>query len=377
MTRPDRKIIANVARLNRYMEANGLDAVAVRSGVNFTYLAGIALPGTLARHLDLANTIRGFMLLWPRKGEPVIVLDSFAEKVVARDSWVGKLVVYKAYVESLYTRVADVLQDCGLATARVGFEKDGLSAKHWEEIQQVLPRLEMIDCSRMMDEVRWIKTPGEIELQKTLADLLDDVYLETFPAIRAGDSEREVHARITESCLRHGFGWVHGILNSSSNHVMYGGESDLRFQKGDFVRNDYVAYSKGYAGHQSRIAILGPPTAEQQRGYELTLDVHRKTIERCRAGVTAGEIYAFVVDEFNKHDIEYTASLVGHGMGPWFHQQEPVLRNGSKVVLEDGMILAVEPQRQHWHIQDLIVIEQGKPRLLSDKFPVDRLFVID
>jgi Xaa-Pro aminopeptidase len=359
------------------MDANGLDAVAVRTGVNFTYLAGIALPGTLARHLDLANTVRGFMLIWPRKGEPIIVLDSFAKTLVARDSWVGNIVVYNAYVESLYTRVANVLQDIGLANARVGFEKDGLSAKYWEEIQQALPRLQMIACSRMMDEVRWIKTTEEIELQKTLADLLDDVYLEVFPTIRPGESEREVHARITESCLRHGFSSVHGILNSSSNHVMYGGESDLQFRIGDFVRNDYVAYSKGYAGHQSRIAILGPPTDEQKRGYDLTLDVHRRTIERCRAGVTAGEIYSFVVDEFKKNNIEYTASLVGHGMGPWFHQQEPVLRRESEIEIEEGMILAVEPQRLHWHLQDLIVIEQGKPRLLSDKFSTDRLFVID
>jgi Xaa-Pro aminopeptidase len=98
---PDRKVIANIPRLNQYMDANGLEAIAIRSGVNFTYLAGMALPGTLARHLDLANTVRGFMLLWPRKGEPVIVLDSFAEKVALRDSWVQRIAVYHAYVESL------------------------------------------------------------------------------------------------------------------------------------------------------------------------------------------------------------------------------------------------------------------------------------
>ena len=372
----DRKVIANISRLNQYMDANGLEAIAVRSGVNFTYLAGMALPGTLARHLDLANTVRGFMLLWPRKGDPVIVLDSFAEKVALRDSWVQRVEVYHAYVESLYTRVAKILADHGLGTARVGFEKDGLSAEHWEEIQGALPRLQMVNCSRIMDEVRWIKTPGEITLQKKVADLLDDVLLEVFPTIRPGDTEREVHARIVESCLRHGFGWVHGILNSSANDVMYGGESDLPFRRGDFVRNDYVAYLNGYAGHQSRLAILGEPTGEQRKGYELTLDVHRKTIERCRAGVTAGEIYAFVVDAFDKEGINYTASLVGHGIGPWFHQQEPVLRKNSDIVLEDGMILAVEPQRQHWHIQDLIVIENGKPKLLSDKFSIDQVFVI-
>src|SRR5258707_1158284 len=153
---------------------------------------------------------------------------------------------------------------------------------------------------------------------------------------------------------------------------MYGGESDVAFRTGDFVRNDYVAYFDGCPGHQSRLAILGPPSAEQMRGYELTLEIHRKTIDRCQAGVTAGEIYAFAVAEFRKKGIDYTASLVGHGMGPWFHQQEPVLRRGSAIVLEKGMILAVEPQRLHWHLQDLVLIGGGAPELVSDKFAIDQ-----
>ena len=169
---------------------------------------------------------------------------------------------------------------------------------------------------------------------------------------------------------------MHGILNASSNDVMYGGESDIPFRNGDFVRNDYVAYLDGYPGHQSRLAVLGKPSSEQERGYQLTLDVHRKAIELCRPGVTAGEIYAFVVREFKKSGIDYTASLVGHGMGPWFHQQEPVLRRNSEIVIEEGMIIAIEPQRQHWHLQDLVLIGKDRPHLISDKFPIDEPFVI-
>jgi Xaa-Pro aminopeptidase len=371
-----RSVLANIDRLNAFMDRNGLAAVAVRTGVNFTYLSGMAMPGTLARHLDIASTVRGFMVLWPRHGAPVIVLDAFAEKLARRESWIAQVEVYQAYEKSLYSRVAELIADAGLAAARIGFEQDGLSAAHWEEIQCALPRLEMFNCSRMMDEVRWIKTTGEIAQQKSAADLLDDVLAEIFPTIRDGETEREVHARMVAACMRRGAAYVHGILNSSSNDVMYGGESDVAFRTGDFVRNDYVAYFDGCPGHQSRLAILGPPSAEQMRGYELTLEIHRKTIDRCQAGVTAGEIYAFAVAEFRKKGIDYTASLVGHGMGPWFHQQEPVLRRGSAIVLEKGMILAVEPQRLHWHLQDLVLIGDGAPQLLSDKFAIDQPFVI-
>jgi Xaa-Pro aminopeptidase len=372
-----RNVLANIDRLNAYMDKSGLAAVAVRTGVNFTYLSGMAMPGTLSRHLDIANTVRGFMVLWPRHGAPVIIVDAFAEKLARRESWIAQVEVYQAYQSSLYSRVAELIAEAGLAAARIGFEQDGLSASHWEEIQCALPRLEMVNCSRMMDEVRWIKTPDEIAQQKKAADLLDDVLAEVFPTIRDGETEREVHARMVAACMRRGAAYVHGILNSSSNDVMYGGESDVPFRKGDFVRNDYVAYFDGCPGHQSRLAILGRPSVEQMRGYELTLEIHRNTIDRCRAGITAGEIYEFAKAEFKKKGIDYTASLVGHGMGPWFHQQEPVLRSNSDIVLEKGMILAVEPQRLHWHLQDLVLIGDGAPQLISDKFPTDQPFVVE
>jgi len=377
MTRASRPVIANIDRLNSYMDGNGLAAVAVRTGVNFTYLAGMAMPGTLSRHMDIASTVRGFMVIWPRSKPPIVVVDAFAQKLVQRESWIERIEVYQAYEESLYGRVAELIEEAGLARARIGFERDGLAAAHWDEIRTALPNLDMFDCSRLMDEVRWIKTEAEIEQQKRAADLLDEALAEVFPTIRPGDTEREVHARMIAALTRKGAGFVHGILNSSSNLVMYGGESEVAFRKGDFVRNDYLAYFNGCPGHQSRLAILGKPDAEQQAGYDLTLDVHRKTIEKCRPGVTAGEIYEFVASEFRKKEIDYTASLVGHGMGPWFHQQEPVLRRNSEVVLEKGMLLAIEPQRLHWHLQDLILVEDGTPQLISTKFSTDRPFVVE
>jgi Xaa-Pro aminopeptidase len=376
MENREREVIANVARLNAYMDRHGLAAVAVRTGPNFTYLSGMAMPGTLARHLDSASTVRGFMVLWPRNGEPILVLDAFAETLARRASWIRRIEVYKAYVESLYTRLAGLIAQSGLSRERIGFERDGLSAAHWAEIQLALPDLQMVDCSRMMDEVRWVKTPGEVALQKKAADLLDDALLEVFPTIRAGETEREVHIRMVAACMRRGCAYVHGILNSSSNMVMYGGESEVKFRMGDFVRNDYVAYLDGYPGHQSRLAILGPPNAEQQRGYDLTLEIHRKTIERCRAGVSAGEIYDFAFAAFKRKGIDYPASLVGHGIGPWFHQQEPVLRRDSDIVLENGMMLAIEPQRLHWHLQDVVVVGEGAPTLISDRFSTDAPYVI-
>ncbi len=87
------KVIANIDRLNRLMDENDLAAVVARSGRNFTYLTGLAFPGTLARLMDLTDSDRAVMVLWPRTGDPVLVVNATAAGLAARDSWVERQVL--------------------------------------------------------------------------------------------------------------------------------------------------------------------------------------------------------------------------------------------------------------------------------------------
>ncbi|MCG8544250.1 MAG: aminopeptidase P family N-terminal domain-containing protein, partial [Alphaproteobacteria bacterium] len=257
MTGSKPEIIANIERLNRFMDAQDLAAVVARSGENFTYLSGLTYPGTLARHVDLADSDRAVLAVWPRKGDAALIVNATAAGLAERDSWINQYAVYEGYLESPYDRLAQVLSDMGLGSARIGFEKDYVSARDWARVQQKLPDLDMVDATAMMDQVRWIKTDGEIALIKRAADLLDDAYAAVFPQLRVGDTERHAHALMMNDCLERGFGWAHGILNSSTNTIPYAGESDVAFEAGDVIRTDYVAYLDSYPGHQSRNAIFG------------------------------------------------------------------------------------------------------------------------
>lgn len=374
---PTRPRLANIDRLHRLMERDDLAAVVARSGINVTYLAEFGYPGTLARHLEMASSVRGVAVVWPRSGEPIVIVDPAAEPVTRLRASIERLEVYVPYVETVYSRLADVLRRMGLGRERVGFEKDAVSALHWEDLERALPGLAMVDCAAMLDEVRLIKTPAEVLRFTQAADLLDEAYLEVFPTIRASETEREVHSRMLAACIRRGAGWAHGILNSSTNEAIYCGEGDTAFQRGDLVRTDYVAYVEGYPGHQSRMAVLGRPSAAQRRDYAITRDVHRSAIAGCRPGALASDLYREVVRAFAAHGIRYTASLVGHGVGTWFHQQEPILTQSRDVPLQEGMVLAIEPYRGSWHIQDLVLVTAAEPRLLSARFSTDELFVID
>ncbi len=189
-----------------------------------------------------------------------------------------------------------------------------------------------------------------------------------------------MHSRLIGSCLRRGANWAHGILNSSRNIIPYAGESDVTFERGDLVRTDYVAYVDGYPGHQSRNAVMGKPDAAQASDYARYRDAYRKVLDRCRPGVRAGEVYDFTVEEFRRLGWEYRSVLAGHSVGPWWHQQEPIIARGRDTVLEEGMVLAMEPHgtpgHEALHLQDMIVVRRNGPELLSSKFSTDELFVI-
>lgn len=376
MSKRDPSELVNLPRLERFMDEAGLAALVLRSGHNFTYLSGVVYPGTLARHQDFADSARAVLLVWPRHGKPVIVCNSTAAGLTRRDSWVERIELYEGYVEPPFARLAQALADLGLAAERVGFEKNVVSAADWALVAERLPRLQMVDCVALMDRVRWVKTPAEIAKLTAGADLLDAVYLDVFAGMYDGETERSVHTKLVEGCLAKGCGWVHGILNSSTNTIPYAGEGDTQFRRGDVVRTDYVAYLDGYPGHQSRNAILGPASPQQLSEYHTTRDIYRATIEQCRAGVTAGQVYDFVVREFAKVGWDYKSILVGHGVGSWWHQQAPILSRGNDITLEPGMVLALEPAKGYWHIQDMIVVTDGAPRLISAKFPTDEPFIV-
>jgi len=113
------KDLINLGRLGQAMTADGFDALVARAGLNFTYLAGFAYPGTLARHVDLADSPRSVWVIWPRQGEPRIVLNAIASNLARRDSWIEHFDVYEGYVEAPINRVSRTPQDMGLAQSKI------------------------------------------------------------------------------------------------------------------------------------------------------------------------------------------------------------------------------------------------------------------
>jgi Xaa-Pro aminopeptidase len=110
--------------------------------------------------------------------------------------------------------------------------------------------------------------------------------------------------------------------------------------------------------------------------YGKVREVYAALMKEIKPQAVVGELYDYVVDEFRKRGLTYSSLLIGHSVGPWFHQQEPILRRGSEVRLSEHMVLALEPYYGSYHIQDLVHVTKSGCVLLSDKIPTDKLWVV-
>jgi Xaa-Pro aminopeptidase len=204
----------------------------------------------------------------------------------------------------------------------------------------------------------------------------DEAHLEVFQTARPGDTERELHAGMLKELVRRGAESAHGIMQASHNPTTYGGESDVPVNRGDLVRTDYVSYCEGYAANLSRMAVMGGATASQQDLYAVLLKIHRDTIAlMLRPGTKSCDVYNFVRERCVAAGFPAVASLVGHSIGLWWHQEEPMLVPGESRTLEPGMVICLEPiLNDYWHLQDEVLITEDGCVLLSDLFDTDTLF---
>ena len=159
----------------------------------------------------------------------------------------------------------------------------------------------------------------------------------------------------------------------------YGGESDLAFEAGDIIRNDYVAYLNGYPA-TSPAAFAWASHQTSRSGFTRWCWTSTAPPSTAASPERAtADIYHFANDKFHEAGFQGNVALAGHGVGAWWHQQEPYMVPSSNRVLEEGMVVALEPHiGPVWHLQDMVLVTaDGAPRLLSPLFSTDEMLVAE
>jgi Xaa-Pro dipeptidase len=254
----------------------------------------------------------------------------------------------------------------------VAVEKDHLSLAAWERLRVVTDGAEAVDAGGQLRLLRARKAPWELELLGRAAKITDQVTELILADLAVGSSELEVamtiDLHIAEAGAQRSFGTlVQSGPNSALPHRRPG---DRRLGRGDLVLLDFGAAWQGYRADTTRMAVVGEPDARQLEVYSVVLAAHDAAVAAVRAGAVVGD-----VDEAARAVIR-AAGLgdrfihrVGHGLGLEAHE-DPSLDPGSPAVLEEGMVVTVEPgvYVPGWggvRIEDDVVVEADGGRLLT------------
>ena len=207
-------------------------------------------------------------------------------------------------------------------------------------------RARWVDGGDAVEKLRAVKDLNELAIMRDAAVLISDVVEEALPGIKPGVTELEVAAELEYAMKRKGasgasfetivaFGphsaWAHA--RPSSNPL----------RKSQLVVLDQGAILHGYCSDMTRTVFLGRAPANVRRLYQAVLAAQEAAKAAIKPGVSGESVDAAARRVLKRERlVRYFTHSTGHGLGMEVHEM-PRLGKGDKTILEEGMVITVEP----------------------------------
>ena len=264
-----------------------------------------------------------------------------------------------------------------LNLTKLGFEAGHITFARYQQLSDILNKaqsqLRLIPVDGLVESLRAVKEPEEIELITKAAEISDAAleYIEN--TIHTGMSEKEVAWEIEKFIREKGSETIpfDVIVASGSNSALpHTKPSSHTIQSGEPVVIDIGARVGGYSSDLSRTIYLGTPDDTFPKVYDTVLRAQLTAMATITEGMNGGQIdnLARVVIEQAGYGQAFGHAL-GHGIGLASHES-PRLGPNSADKLTSGMVFTIEPgiYLVGWggvRIEDAVVMENGKVRAIS------------
>ena len=335
--RPER--LARLAKARALMQQHGIGAIIVESGASLDYFTGV----------QWGRSERLTAAVIPAAGDPIIVTPFFEKPSVEESLGIPAEVRVWQEDESPHELVALFLANKGLARSPIGFEEtvrffavDGLRA--------ALPNVNIVSANPVVRGCRMIKTPAELALMQSAADIMIAAYRYVGPRIRAGMTPADIGAMINTAVSSLGgrpeFALV---LIGEASAYPHGTGKPQHVAKGEVVLLDCGCSVHGYQSDISRSFVWGAePSAEQRKVWTQMRRGQDIAFAAAQVGVPAGQVDDAVRRTYEswgygpRYKLPGTSHRTGHGIGMEVH--EPInLVHGETTPLAPGMCFSNEP----------------------------------
>jgi Xaa-Pro aminopeptidase len=337
---PSDVLAARHRRLQDALGPDALDALVVTNPSNIRYLTNhVGTAGTTVVTREVVHLLVDF-----RYQEAVSSLQASP----AACPTLQTRSVPASYDEAL----ADLLTELGITS--VGIEAGHLTVARHEWLTKTLasraPSASLRSTQRLVERLRLIKDPFEIQVIRDAAARLEAVVDQSFPALRAGAVERDVADAIERALRQAGYERpaFDTIVASGPNSARpHHRAASRKLAPGDLVVLDFGGVLDGYCCDLTRMASVGTPSPEARRLYDAVRDAHRAAIAAVKPGRPASEVDAAARDVLQGHGLgDAFGHGTGHGLGLDVHEEPRVGRRRTDApdpILEPGMVFTIEP----------------------------------
>jgi Xaa-Pro aminopeptidase len=265
------------------------------------------------------------------------------------------------------------LRDLSAKTA--AFEPDELTVGDLSRVQTHFDGV-CTPSPEIVSRLRRIKSPEEVDRIRAAARLVDGVLADGLRmlALAPGITEQELAGWFEYEFRKRGaagaaFSTI--ALFGPRTSLVHGEAGDRALAKGDVVLLDLGCRLGGYCSDLTRTyAYSTIPGDWFDEVYTLTLTAQKIALEAVRPGISCHELDAIARGLIAEAGYgEHFGHGLGHGVGIDVHE-EPRVGKDSDVVIEEGMVITIEPgiylpHRGGVRIEDLVVVTKDGCECLS------------
>jgi Xaa-Pro aminopeptidase len=236
-----------------------------------------------------------------------------------------------------------------------------------------LAGVELVPVTSVVEKLREVKEPGEVERIRRAVEIADVAYEKVADSVEAGMTEKQVAWELEKTLRENGSEAIpfEIIVASGPNAALpHARPTERVLQDGDAVVIDMGATYLGYASDLSRTLCIGTPDDTFRKVYSIVLDAQLTAMSIIREDTTGHEADGAARTVITKAGYgEAFGHALGHGVGLAEHEL-PRLGQGSNEKLTAGMVFTVEPgiYLTGWggvRIEDTVMLVDGKAESIT------------
>ena len=248
-----------------------------------------------------------------------------------------------------YDALVDLIKERKWDKLSIGLEMDShyFTAYCYKKIKQGLPNAKILDCERLVNWVRVVKSDAEIKFMKAAAKISQLGMKKAFEAITPGIRQCEAVSEIYTTLIKGTpeFGGDYSSIvpmiptgkGTSASHLTW---SEDKFVEGEATIIELSGVNKKYHCPMARTILLGKPDQKKVDTMKKTNEALQAGIDLVKAGNTADDVaQAFwkILDKYGIEKKSRTGYSIGIGYPPDLGEHTLNIYKGDMTVLEPNV----------------------------------------